>query len=159
VQSFGSWLSAGVSVEAPATIFGGSVATAPLGTGGAFTSGSTIVNGTVVNFNNPGGQFLTGATIATDQNPDIIEKLALDPGWGHYEVFGVQRWFTDNTLNCITGLCIAGSTTMTGYKGQYGRVAAGAQYEYIKRKSFDGLGGAPSTYDHVAFTSLRYYPF
>jgi hypothetical protein len=47
-------------------------------------------------------------------------------------------------------------------KGAYGRVAAGLQYEYIRRKSFDtnpGLGGAVSTNDNVFLTSLRYYPF
>jgi hypothetical protein len=35
--------------------------------------------------------------------PDIIEKAAFDPGWGHYEIFGVQRFFTDNTLTCFAG--------------------------------------------------------
>jgi hypothetical protein len=48
------------------------------------------------------------------------------------------------------------------WKGSYGRVAAGAQWEYIQRKSFDtnpGLGGAVSTNDNVFLTSLRYYPF
>jgi hypothetical protein len=47
-------------------------------------------------------------------------------------------------------------------KGSYGRVAAGLQYEYIVRKSFDTLaadGGAVSTNDNVFLTSLRYYPF
>jgi hypothetical protein len=47
-------------------------------------------------------------------------------------------------------------------KGSYGRVAAGLQYEYIQRKSFDtvpGNGGAVSTNDSVFLTSLRYYPF
>ncbi len=47
-------------------------------------------------------------------------------------------------------------------KGSYGRVAVGAQYEYIQRKSFDtlpGNGGAVSTNDNVLLTSLRYYPF
>lgn len=27
--------------------------------------------------------------------PDIIEKLAVDPGWGHYEALALQRWFSD----------------------------------------------------------------
>src|SRR5215475_6612712 len=36
------------------------------------------------------------------------------------------------------------------YKGDYGRVTFGAQYEYIKRKAFNGIGGAPSTDDNVA---------
>jgi hypothetical protein len=295
----------GVSAENPAAIVGASTATAPLGTGGAFASGG-IVNGQVVNFVNTGGggDFLQGVNVTTDQAPDIIEKAAFDPGWGHYEVFGLQRFFSDNTLRCAVGACVAGSTTMVGtadnkttfgagvggsvllplipkyleltanglygrgvgrygagqlpdvtigvdgslslvrgwsamagliahpwegldvyayagleqvdsnffnvgttlfglgnpgfsnatclvttpfsfagntpadciannkkltevtvgfwqnvYKGDYGRVAFGAQYEYIKRYSFDGIGGAPSTDNNVVMTSVRYYPF
>jgi hypothetical protein len=48
------------------------------------------------------------------------------------------------------------------WKGSYGRVAAGLQWEWIQRKSFDtvpGGGGAVSTSDNVFLTSLRYYPF
>ena len=45
------------------------------------------------------------------------------------------------------------------YKGDYSRVTFGAQYEYIKRKAFNGIGGAPSTDDNVVMTSVRYYPF
>jgi hypothetical protein len=48
------------------------------------------------------------------------------------------------------------------WKGGYGRVAAGAQWEYIQRKSFDtivGNCGSVSTNDNVFLTSLRYYPF
>ena len=79
----------GVSVENPAAIVGASTATAPLGTGGAFPSGG-IVNGTVVNFVNTGGggDFLQNVNVTTDQAPDIIEKAAFDPGWGHYEITG-----------------------------------------------------------------------
>jgi hypothetical protein len=43
--------------------------------------------------------------------------------------------------------------------GHLGRVALGAQYEYLKREAFNGLGGAPSTDDSVVYTSVRYYPF
>ena len=45
------------------------------------------------------------------------------------------------------------------YKGQYGRLAVGAQWEYIKRDSFTGIGGAPSTAENIVLTSLRWYPF
>src|SRR5262245_37555191 len=45
------------------------------------------------------------------------------------------------------------------YKGDYGRVAFGAQYEYIKRKAFVGIGGDPSTDNNIVYTSVRYYPF
>jgi hypothetical protein len=303
VQDFGPGVSLGVSIEAPAAIIAASTATTPAGLGGTFSSGG-IVNGIEVNFANPGGTFLTGATITTDQAPDIVEKVAFDPGWGHFEIYGLQRFFTDNTLTCLQGPCVAGSTVMSGntatkttfgagvggsmllplipryleftgsilygrgvgryaagqlpdvtiaadgsltpltglsamvglighpwegldvygyagieqvnasffsagttlfgygnpgfsnagcsivtpssfagatpanciannrrlsdvtvgfwqdvYKGSYGRLAFGAQYEYIMREAFEGIGGAPSTDDNIVLTSLRYYPF
>jgi hypothetical protein len=298
-------ISLGASAENPAAIVGASTATAPLGLGGAFASGG-IVNGQVVNFVNTGagGDFLQGVNVTTDQAPDIIEKAAFDPGWGHYEIYGLQRFFSDNTLRCAVGACVAGSTTMVGtadnkttfgagvggsvllplipkyleftanglygrgvgrygagqlpdvtiaadgslslvtgwsamvglighpwegldlyvyagqeevaanffnigttlfglgnpgfsnatcftttpfsfaggtptdciannkrlseitagfwqsvYKGDLGRVTVGTQYEYIKRKSFAGIGGDVSTDNNVVMTSLRYYPF
>jgi hypothetical protein len=311
VEEFGPAFSAGISVEAPATIVGGSAATGPLGLGFStpFTSGGQVVNGLLVNFSNVGsGGFLNGVAVTTDTVPDVIGKLAFDPGWGHYEVFGIQRFFSDNVLNCFPVSCTTGSITITGatskkttygegvggsvllpviqkyvdftgnvmygrgigrygagnlpdvtiasdgslsplteltamvglighpwegldvygyagieqvnanffnvpgtgpfgfgnpafssagctttsglsfstgaapvncaannnnrrlsdvtvgfwqniYKGQYGRFAVGAQYEYIKRESFDGVGGPVATADNVIFTSLRYYPF
>jgi hypothetical protein len=302
VQEFGP-VTLGISVENPATLITASTASAATGAGGAFSNGG-VVNGSVVSFSNPGGSFLTGATITTDQIPDIIEKATFDPGWGHYEVFALQRFFTDNTLTCVPGPCIAGSNALSGnaatktsfgwgvggsvyvpvipkyleftgnvmygqgigrygagqlpdvtiaadgsltplttltamvglvghpwegldiyayagieqadakffnsgatlfgygnpgfsnagclittpgtfggatptdciannkqlaevtvgfwqnlYKGDFGRVAAGAQYAYIRREAFDGVGGKPSTDDNMFFTSLRYYPF
>jgi hypothetical protein len=113
VKDFGPGVSLGISVENPATIVGASTATAPAGTGGNFTSGS-LVNGVVTNFNNLGGSFLTGTTITTDQAPDIIEKAAFDPGWGHYEVVALQRFFTNSTISCFPGPCIAGSIAQAG---------------------------------------------
>jgi hypothetical protein len=108
-------ISLGASAENPAAIFLGSTATAPLGLGSAFASGG-IVNGQVVNYVNTGGggDFLQGVNVTTDQAPDIIEKASFDPGWGHYEIYGLQRFFSDNTLRCAVGACVAGSTTMVG---------------------------------------------
>jgi hypothetical protein len=45
------------------------------------------------------------------------------------------------------------------YKGSLGRFVAGLEYEYLKRESFDGIGGAPSTDNNIFLTSIRYYPF
>ena len=285
VKDFDKTLSLGVSIENPATL----------------TASGNIpanVNGVVVNFSNVGGGggFLTGVAVTTDQAPDIIVKAALDPGWGHYEVFGIQRFFTDSTfcsstlltgcaLNTVdrrtsygtgvggsvllpvisryvdvqgsimygTGIgrygagqlpdvtiaadgslapisalhvfggivvhpregldvyayggmeqararffdqlgygnpafdnsgctvttassfnttttttCVANNRRLSEvtvgfwqdlYKGYFGRVALGAQYEYIRREAFEGIGGAPSTDNNVFYTSLRYYPF
>jgi hypothetical protein len=69
---------AGVSVEAPAALVGGGV-----GSG-------TAVNGVIVNFANAGGSFLGSSglanTFTTDAIPDVIEKVAFDPGWAHFVI-------------------------------------------------------------------------
>lgn len=125
VQEVSPGVSLGLSIENPAAIVAASTATAPAGTGGAFASGG-IVDGVVVNFTNTGtGGFLQGVNVSTDQIPDFIEKAAFDPGWGHYEIFGVQRFFTDHTLTCIPGPCVAGSTAMTGNTNTHTRLGAG----------------------------------
>ena len=45
------------------------------------------------------------------------------------------------------------------YDGDYGKLRIGLQYSYTYLKGFDGVGGAPSTDEHMLFTSFRYYPF
>ncbi len=71
--------------------------------------------------------------------------------------------FTGGTSNCAAVNkevdMVAVGFWQNLYKGDYGRLAAGAQYEYIKRKSFDGVPGPVSTSDNVVLSSLRYYPF
>jgi hypothetical protein len=82
----------GVSVEQPATVFPGGVSA------GTVSPPAPIV--TSINNTCTGGSHLNGTTTCSnDIAPDIIEKAALDPGFGHYEVFGVQRWFTDQVAN------------------------------------------------------------
>jgi hypothetical protein len=308
VKDWGPMFSAGLSLENPAEIVYASTGV----TGGAIGNGGTF-NGVIVNWANAGNGFLGSGGFANNFNtetaPDVIGKLAFDPGWGHYEVLGMVRFFTDNVFNCslvlANGTCpltvantgSAGSKITVGegvggsvllpvipkfldvqasalygkgigrygasqlsdvvvgsdgtlstitalhvmagavahpwagldiygyggferadantfasasgvfgfgnptlnnngcgiitaasftggvsncaavnkevdmatvgfwqniYKGSYGRMAAGLQYEYIVRKSFDtnpGLGGPVSTNDNVFMTSLRYYPF
>jgi hypothetical protein len=52
----------------------------------------------IVNASNPGGSLLnSGASYSNDIMPDIVGKIAFDPGWGHYELKGVLRGFTDRT--------------------------------------------------------------
>ena len=41
-------------------------------------------------FNNPGGMVLN---YSTDVGPDIVAKVTADPGWGHFEAYGVGRAF------------------------------------------------------------------
>jgi hypothetical protein len=77
VQDLGSWTHLGLSVEEPqAVVFPGTnTATVPV-------------------FSAPGGSLLNSTTTySTDVAPDVVAKLAFDPGWGHYEVYGVGRIF------------------------------------------------------------------
>jgi hypothetical protein len=144
VEEFGPAFSAGISVEAPAAIVSASTATLPLGLGGTFASGS-LVNGVIVNFNNvgPGSGFLTGTSFTNDVAPDVIAKLAWDPGWGHYEVFGVQRFFSDNVLSCFPVSCVTGSITVTGAASQkitYGEGVGGSVLAPVISKYLDFTG-------------------
>jgi len=304
VRDFGPVFWLGLSLENPAEqVYGAAGATANNGS----------LNGLIVNWANAGNSFLGSPAFANNFNtetaPDIIGKAAFDPGWGHYEVVGLVRFFTDGIFTCTivnadgtcpltpanvgpasshvtvgegvggsvllpvvptyldlqgsvlygkgigryganqlsdvvvasdgtlspitalhalvgavahpwvgldiygyagmeransnlfgsaagltgfgnpnlinTGCGFATAASFTGgtsncaavnrevdmvtvgfwqnlLKGSYGRVAAGFEYEYIRRKSFDtipGNGGAVSTNDNVFLTSFRYYPF
>jgi len=47
-----------------------------------------------VTFNNPGRSGLNPtATYSTDVGPDIVAKVTADPGWGHFEAYGLGRAF------------------------------------------------------------------
>jgi hypothetical protein len=101
-KSFGDKLTLGLSAEAPQTTIGGrgfnSVTTSVAGGAAATTSQNFF-------FNAPGnGAGLynafdpTGYTV--NKIPDFIFKAALDPGWGHYEVFGIVSDFRDRVYPC-----------------------------------------------------------
>ena len=93
--------------------------------------------------------------------------------------FTTAASFTGGTSNCAA-INQALSDVTVGfwqdfYKGNYGRVAGGFEWEFIRRQSFPGVGGtgatalvpgvlhgssgSVSTSDSVFMTSLRYYPF
>ena len=78
----------GVSIEQPAAVFPGSPAT-------VVTPGLPIIT----NINNfcQGASHLNNTTsCSNDVAPDIIEKIAFDPGFGHYELLGLERWLSDS---------------------------------------------------------------
>src|SRR5271169_279575 len=96
VKDFGSWASFGLSIENPAELVYNST--------GAVANGGNV-GGWLVNYANAGNSFLGSSgyanNFAPDVAPDIIGKAAFDPGWGHYEVFGIARFFNDNTFGCV----------------------------------------------------------
>lgn len=73
---------AGISLESPQTIVNNSGVGTPSG------NPVTGLSGT--------GTFSTN-TYSLDVAPDVIAKVAFDPGYGHYEVYGVGRFFRVRT--------------------------------------------------------------
>ncbi len=58
-------------------------------------NGLGVVGGTAT-ITNPGGSLLNGTNqYSNDITPDLIVKAAVDPGWGHYEAYGLGRTFHD----------------------------------------------------------------
>ena len=44
-------------------------------------------------------------------------------------------------------------------QGPYGRMQVGAQYSYVRRYVFQGIGPTPKTDENMFFVSFRWYPF
>jgi len=84
IEKFNSAVSVGLSLESPQALFGGR---APTG---------------VIATNTGGGQYNNTNAYSFDSAPDVILKLALDPGWGHYEIFGIERRFKDRSVGSAT---------------------------------------------------------
>ena len=42
-----------------------------------------------------GGLYNLNANYSFNLAPDIVAKIAFEPGWGHWEVFGINRFFRD----------------------------------------------------------------
>jgi hypothetical protein len=107
VKDFGPTVSIGVSAESPQVRF-----QTP---GSASPPGVTIIS---TETGTQSGLMDTLQAYSIDHIPDFIEKVAFDPGWGHYEAFGLQRWFTDRT--CIpavgsSGICLGTATNNTSF--------------------------------------------
>ena len=70
---------------------------------------------------NGGGLYNTTANYAFNAAPDFVVKAAFEPGFGHYEVFGVISQFHDRFYPCAT---TAATDTCLGVTGPSGAGAA-----------------------------------
>ncbi len=97
VKDFGGKFAVAVSIEGPQTTLGGR----------GFST-FTAANGTVsqnffVNIPGAGGGLFNafdGTGYTPNKAPDIIVKAAADPGYGHYEVFGIISTFRNRIYPC-----------------------------------------------------------
>lgn len=83
-----------------------------------------------------GGLYDNQATYSFNRAPDIIAKMAFEPGWGHWELFGIARFYENRVYptggspynNTVTGGGIGGGFRVpladkklsVGLKGLYG---------------------------------------
>jgi hypothetical protein len=109
------WLAA--SLENPQTIFAAS------GNASNFAFGSPGVGGGLYNLN---------ANYSFNSMPDVIVKAAFEPGFGHFEVFGVLSRFRDRVYPCVEFLPTSGQCTVSG--------ATAATGAYNDSKNGGGLG-------------------
>ena len=91
----------GLSLESPQSILSG------------------ITPPSFVNATNSGGSLFSSTNSYTsDWAPDIIGKVAFDPGWGHYEAFGISRFFHDYVLTTAPkGDLAQGNNNAIGFGG------------------------------------------
>jgi TolA-binding protein len=124
-------------------------AATPLCTNAGCTTTTTInINPTFNNFllgafGTSGGLYNPAANYAFNLAPDLVFKAVFEPGFGHYEVFGILSQFRDRTFPCvpITGTAVVpGCTSITsaafatnnGATG--GGVGANARWALLNKK-------------------------
>jgi len=119
VKSFNdNKLAVGFSVEGAQTTFGGR----GLPTGTFFINAPGAGGGLFNAFDG------TGYTL--NKTPDFVVKAAWDPGWGHYEVFGVVRTFRARVFPCggigATATCPVDGSTGPSVVGAFNDSRTGA---------------------------------
>ena len=128
------------------------------GAGGGVYNGAITTCSTKVDPTNPTGNQITtcspAASYAFNPSPDIIGKLAFEPGFGHYEIFGVYSRFRDRVFPCedvsATATCLT-STPGPNALGAYnaskngGGFGVNARWSFAKKRldlGVHGLGGS-----------------
>jgi hypothetical protein len=102
VKDLGGKFALGLAVEGPQAIIGGrgfsSVTTTTVGSASVATIGNAFVDGP----GSGGGlyNFVDTTGYSFNKTPDIIVKAVADPGYGHYELFGVLSTFRNRVYPC-----------------------------------------------------------
>ncbi len=161
-KNFDNKLWLGVSMEnAQATITshgnGNNFLIGSAGAGGGLYN-AAVTNCTTAN-NNAGSPITTcslAASYSFNPSPDVIAKAAFEPGFGHYEVYGIYSRFRDRTYPCgevalippnTTGPCPNGSGTgpngldATNVSTNGGGVGANARWSFAQKRVDFGVHG------------------
>jgi hypothetical protein len=126
-KKFGNAFWLGASIENPQTL---SPSCSAVGTGAACPS-----NYVVGNSGTGGGLYNSTTTYSYNLAPDMIAKMAIQPSWGQFEVFGIARFFRDRVYPNSNGSGAYNDSTTGGGIGGGGRI-------YAAHKRFEiGLHG------------------
>ncbi|MFZ1140616.1 MAG: hypothetical protein ABR881_03580 [Candidatus Sulfotelmatobacter sp.] len=98
-----------------------------------------------------GGLYNLNANYSFNPAPDVVAKLAFEPGFGHYEIFGVYSRFRDRVFPCedVAATTVCGSSTKAGPNatGAYntskngGGFGANARWSFANKHVDLGLHG------------------
>ncbi len=105
VKDFGGKVAVALSVEGPQATIGGrgfSTFNSVLATGNAPLTLTTNTN-FFINAPGAGGglfNFVDTSGYTVNKAPDIIAKVAFDPGFGHYEILGIVSTFRNRIFPC-----------------------------------------------------------
>jgi hypothetical protein len=111
VKDFGGKFALAVAVEGPQATIGGrgfsnvttinsAAAPAVIVASGATTS---VTGNTFLDAPGAGGglfNFIDATGYSINKTPDFVVKAAADPGWGHYELFGIISTFRNRVYPC-----------------------------------------------------------
>jgi hypothetical protein len=153
VKDFGGKFAVGVSVEGPQTTIGGrgfsSVTTNNVGTASVSTTTNTFINAPGAGAGLFNAFDATGYTV--NKAPEILFKVAADPGYGHYELFGIVSTFRNRIYPCgvvgtnandtnapatpttFTGNCASPTPTVVSSFGAFNDTRTGGGFGAVAR--------------------------
>ncbi|HEY3972192.1 MAG TPA: hypothetical protein VGM18_04260 [Candidatus Sulfotelmatobacter sp.] len=154
-QNFGNKVWFAVSMEnAQATVTShGNASNFLIGSAG---SGGGLYNSGITNCSTNSTTFLTtcspAASYAFNPSPDVVAKLVFEPGFGHYELFGVYARFRDRVFPCedISSTTLCGTSTTPGLVSAFGAynaskngggMGANARWSFANKHLDFGLHG------------------
>ena len=80
----------------------------------AITAHGSAANFLALIAGNNGGLFNTLNNYSINASPDFVVKAALEPGWGHYEVYGTVGTFRTRMFPCAVGISPANPCSIDG---------------------------------------------
>jgi hypothetical protein len=110
VKDFGKKAAVGFALEEPQTLtVGGGGLSATTGPGVVYQLPGTL-----------GGLLNNQANYSFNLSPDFVAKAAFEPGWGHYEIYGIARFFRDRVYPNAGTKSAAGVFNSTAQGGGVG---------------------------------------